>query len=527
MKKIAPKRTRSFRALTIFASGIGAALLALWAMDVTGLNPGVGADGTVIGSIVLGLATLAGAGSAHAYFVGSDDTTDIYESLLSSDPITGLLSRRGFAEAVSQQMKTDSSHQRSFLISLDFDSLRDFNDVYGVETGDALLRVFAERLKRIVGEAGLIARTSGGEFAVVLRSAHDERELRAAVDALLGVMSLPVRIDQTSHSVYWNAGVAEIRHQNASIERLLRNANLARATARTASRGTWSIYHPEMSQVAAYRNWIEAELYGALQREELHLHYQPKVSASTGAVLGYEALLRWNHYEKGIIPPTEFIPVAEHCGLIHQIGDFVLRQVCEDLATLPDHITVSANVSPAQFRADEFVPNLTRMMTALQADPHRLEIEVTESLLIRDQAAMRGVLNKLQQSGISLAIDDFGTGYSNLSNLTELTFHTLKIDKSFVDRLTDHDSAAPAMIASIVNMARSLGADVVAEGVETEEQATLLKAAGCMTMQGYLFGRPAPLDTIVDDLHRADDEDAEPLTNVAVAPLPLKQVAAG
>ena len=512
MNTATTKRTRAFRAITIFASGMGAALLSLWALDISGTGLDSASGGAVVGSIVLGLATLAGAGSAHAYFVGSDDTTDAYESLLSTDPITCLMSRRGFAEAVAERMQAAPSTGRSFLISLDFDSLRDFNDVYGVETGDALLRVFAERLKRIVGQAGLIARTSGGEFAVLLQSTHDERELRAAVDALLGVMSLPVRIDQESHSVYWNAGVAEIRHANASIERLLRNANLARATARTASRGTWSIYHPEMSQVAAYRNWIEAELYGALHREELHLHYQPKVSASTGAVLGYEALLRWYHHEKGIIPPTEFIPVAEHCGLIQQIGDFVLRRVCEDLAKLPDHITVSANVSPAQFRADDFVANLTRMMTALETDPNRLEIEITESLLIRDQAAMRGVLGKLRESGITLAIDDFGTGYSNLSNLTEMRFQTLKIDKSFVDRLDDHESAAPAMIASIVNMARSLGADVVAEGVETEEQATLLKAAGCMVMQGYLFGRPMPLETIVDDLHRAEEDDVAPAT---------------
>ncbi|WP_306117367.1 MULTISPECIES: bifunctional diguanylate cyclase/phosphodiesterase [unclassified Roseitalea] len=504
-------RTRLFRAVTIFASGMGAAILALWAMDIAGLDLAGRSDASVIGAIVLGLATLAGAGSAHAYFVGSDDTSDAYEMLLNTDPVTGLLSRKGFADALVRQMEAEdnaSGLKRSFLISLDFDSLRDFNDVYGMETGDALLKVFGERLRRIVDDAGLIARTSGGEFVVVLAGTHDERELRAAVDALLGVMSLPVRVGQASHSVFWNAGVAEIHHRKSSVERMLRNANLARANARTASRGTWSIYHPEMSQVAAYRSWIEAELHGAMQREELHLNYQPKVSASTGETLAYEALLRWNHHRKGIIPPSEFIPVAEHCGLIQQIGDFVLRQVCEDLTVLPPHITVSANVSPAQFRRDDFVPNLARLLTETETDPARLEIEITESLLIRNHVAMRRVLDSLRELGVTLAIDDFGTGYSNLSNLSELRFHTLKIDKSFVDRLGDHDPSAGAMVSSIVGMARSLGAEVVAEGVETDAQATMLKAAGCMIMQGYLYGRPVPLSTILRE-QQADEEADE------------------
>lgn len=493
------KRTRIFKAITVFTSGMGAAMLALWAIDFAGLNLSNYRDATVFGSVILGLASLAGAGTAQAYFAGGDDTSQAYEAILASDPITGLLSRKGLTEKTieyAQDKGGPSRLNRIFLISLNFDSLRDFNEIYGIETGDSLLCVFGERLKRAVGETGLLARTSGGEFVVVLRGGHNQCELRAAVEALLGVLSLPVRVGKASHSVFWNAGVAEVHRPEVSLERVLRHANLARSNSRGAGRGTWSIYHPEMSQIAAYRHWIEAELHGALQRQELILHYQPKVNARSGDIVGYEALLRWNHAEKGTIPPAEFIPVAEQCGMIQQIGDFVLRQVCEDLATLPDHITVSANVSPAQFNRDGFVHDLKRIIAETETEPRRLEIEVTETLLIRNHTEIRRVLDGLRDIGISLAIDDFGTGYSNLSTLAELNFHTLKIDKSFVDRLGDHDGSASAMIASIVGMARSIEARTVAEGVETESQKTLLMAAGCDILQGYLFGRPMPLAAV-------------------------------
>ncbi|MBO6553432.1 MAG: bifunctional diguanylate cyclase/phosphodiesterase [Roseitalea sp.] len=515
-----PKQTRVFRALTIFSSGMGAAMLALWALDMAGMTLSSYREAATFGAIVLGLASLAGAGTAHAYFAGGDDASQTYEALLSVDSVTGLLSRSGLAESIDGYVSKGggpSRMNRFFLISLDFDSLRDFNETYGLETGDSLLRVFGDRLQRVVGDTGLAARTSGGEFVIVLAANHDDRELRAATEALLGILSLPVRVGNASHSVFWNAGVAEIHKNNPPMERILRHANLARTTSRATGRGTWSIYHPEMSQVAAYRHWIEAELGGALQRDELMLHYQPKVHAVTGETVGYEALLRWNHHQNGSIPPSEFIPIAEQCGLIQQIGDFVLRRVCEDLEQLPDNISVSANVSPAQFNRDDFVANLGRLINGTEIRPDRLEIEVTETLLIRNHSEVRRLLAQLRELGILLAIDDFGTGYSNLSTLNELRFNTLKIDKSFVDRLTDKDPAASTMVASIVGMARSMGASVVAEGVETQEQATLLRAAGCTIMQGYLFGKPQPLSAIK---HHHRDSEAGPAGALPAVPQP-------
>ena len=504
----AVKRSQIFRAVTIITSGLGAAILALWALDMIGVTVSGISDASLFGSVVLGLAALAGAGSAHAYFAGSDDTVSAYDAHFRVDPVTGLLSKAGL---VFEAMQPKAEHrplpgQKRFLVSLDFGTLKEINETYGEETGDALLRVFADRMRRIVGNSGPVGRTSGGEFIVVINVEDNQRELRAAVEALLGVMALPVRIGTASHSVFWNAGVAEVHDGETTIEKAMRGANLARANASAAGRGTWSVYHPEMSQLAAYRRWIEAELPHALKRGELFLNYQPKVRATTGEVVGYEALLRWTHHEKGIIPPAEFIPVAESCGLIHQIGDWVLKQVCEDLALLPLTITVSANVSPAQIDSDDFVQKLEILLQNYDVQPGRLEIEITESLLIQRSARTRRILGDIRRLGILLAIDDFGTGYSNLSTLAELEFHTLKVDRSFVERLGSRAEAG-AMISTVVGMARSLNAEVVAEGVETKEQVTMLQAAGCNIMQGYYFGKPTLLANVLEDYETSENSD--------------------
>ncbi len=503
------QRTQLFRAMTIVASGFGAAMLALWALDLMGVTVGSVSDSAIFGSVVLGLAALAGAGSAHAYFAGTDDTVSAYDAQFRIDEVTGLLSKAGLIDAVNTPLAEHrpGPGQKRFLVSLDFGSLKEINETYGEDTGDALLRVFADRLRRIVGNAGPIGRSSGGEFVVVVNVEDNQRELRAAVEALLGVMALPVRIGAASHSVFWNAGVAEIHDGELALDKVMRSANLARTNANAAGRGTWSIYHPEMSQLAAYRRWIETELHQALKRNELFLNYQPKVRATTGEIVGFEALLRWTHHAKGIIPPAEFIPVAESCGLIHQIGDWVLNQVCEDLSRLPVSVPVSANVSPAQIDSDDFSRKLEILLQNHDVQPGRLEIEITESLLIQRSARTRKILADIRKLGVLLAIDDFGTGYSNLSTLAEIEFHTLKVDRSFVERLGSR-AAAGTMISTVVGMARSLNAEVVAEGVETKEQVILLQAAGCNIMQGYYFGKPALLATILDDYDNGERADA-------------------
>lgn len=486
-----------FRASTIFSSGFGATSLAIWA---TAYFTNESILATTSGSIIAGLAALAGAGCAHAYFAGSDDTSVEFENVLNTDPVTGVLSRTGLERILPTlvgNIEDKNNIDRVFVISMDFDELRDINDVYGAETGNAVLSVIAGRLQKLVGDAGPLARTNGSEFVVALKSSFDERELRAAVLALIEAMSKPVRIGSVSYPVYANGGVVEVHQRSVRIEKLLRRANLARSHAKRSGRGSYAIYHPEMSHLATYRQWVESEFSYAMQRDEFSIHYQPQINVVTGKAEGYEALVRWMHRDKGAISPDEFISVAESCGFIQQLGTWVLRRACFDALKLPAYCKVSINVSTPQLEEADFLNTLGVILAETGVDPARIELEVTESLLIRDHLRMRRLLRSIREMGLSIAIDDFGTGYSNLTNLSELEFDKIKIDKSFIERLTPSQNSS-AMISTIINLARSMDAKVVAEGIETEEQSIVLRAAGCNIMQGYYYGRPVPIQDIID-----------------------------
>lgn len=485
-------KNQIFRACTIFSSGIGAASLSLWAARASfaGIDPQVAFAST--STIVVGLAALAGAGCAHAYFAGGDDRTVYFEKAIRTDTITGLLSRIGFENALDELREKNNgskSLDRFYVISMDFDELKSINNTYGTETGNAVLKVLAERLSSLVGNAGPLARTNGSEFVVALKIGHDKRELQAAVEAMLSVLSKPVRIGTVSYPVYANGGIAELNSANGSFEKVLRHANLARTNAKESGRGAYTIYHPEMSHQASYNRWLESELSYAMQRDEFSLAYQPQFDLNKGKLTGYEALLRWTHREKGAISPADFVSVAENCGLIQEIGTWVLRRACFDAAALRTDLKMAINVSTVQLEHPKFIQTLSSILAETGLPPQRLELEITENILIKDHIRMRRLFKELNGMGVAVAIDDFGTGYSNLTNLSELCFDKIKIDKSFVDRLDDGKNQH-AMIATIINLAHSLGACVIAEGIENEVQATLLKAAGCNLVQGYYFGKP-------------------------------------
>ncbi|KAG1650053.1 hypothetical protein GQR58_028382 [Nymphon striatum] len=438
-------KTQFYRASTIFSSGFGSASFGLWATTLFLQDTSNGALLSTTGSLVAGLSALAGAGCAHAYFAGGDDRSADYEEVIRKDSVTGLLSRNGLENELPklfEETHKTKGMQRVFLVCMDFDELRDINDVYGAEIGNEVLKVLAKRLADLVGDTGPLVRTNGSEFVVGLRAGRDERELRAAVTALMDTLSKPVRIGAVTYPVYANGGVVQVHKSDAPVEKLLRQANLARTSAKKSGRGSYAIYHPEMSHNATYRQWIETELTYAIQRNEFSLHYQPQVKS----------------------PSVKF----------------------------SSDTIISVNVSTAQIEEADFINTLQTILAETGLPAERLELEVTESVLIQDHLRMRRLFSEIKQLGVAIAIDDFGTGYSNLTNLSELAFDKIKIDKSFVERLGEagHNGS---MISTIVNLAMSLGAKVVAEGIETEEQAIILNAAGCTIMQGFYYGRPLPI----------------------------------
>jgi len=490
-------RSQVFRLITIFTSGFGAASLSLWALMLNRIgDPGMFGFSTMA-AVIAGLAALAGAGCAHAYFVGSDETAKVYEAAIATDPTTGLYSRTGLQQEIAPLIERASGKARSFerrmLVSVEIDAFRDINNQHGPETGDRVLRLMGERIRRLVGGLGPVARIAGSEFAFTFEVGHDDRELHAVMTALLEEMSRPIRAGDVVIPVFCTAGLVELGKETTSLDTALRRTNLARTTARAGGLGNWAIYHPEMTQIDTYRKWIEGELSTAIQTCAFDVVYQPQVESHTGKVTGYEALLRWEHPEKGFIPPSEFISVAEKCGLIGQIGMWVLEQACGDAARFPDDVTIAVNVSPKQLESPDFVSRLAETMRQAGVRAERIELEITENILILDRAKVRRKFQEIRNLGCPISIDDFGTGYSNLGYLAELPFSKLKLDRSLVSRLGERDNGT-ALVATIVNMAHALNASVLGEGVETEEQVALLQAAGCTLMQGYYFGKPVWLE---------------------------------
>jgi EAL domain-containing protein (putative c-di-GMP-specific phosphodiesterase class I) len=338
-----------------------------------------------------------------------------------------------------------------------------------------------------------IGRIGAGEFTAILPDAALEPHFERFLDKLLDRLMEPYQLPSHLQSVSISLGVVAMPKDGDDPVALLRHSNLALQNARASGAGNWSVYSDEMGKVAQYRHWIESELHIAFERGDFDVHYQPQLNLLKGNTVGYEALIRWKHPQRGMIPPTEFVPVAEETGMINLIGDWVLRRACRDARHLPENCFVAVNISPVQFTAKDFVERVRRILDETGLDPSRLELEVTETAMMQDRERAAAILEELGQMGISVAVDDFGTGYSNLSYLIDFQFKKLKIDRSFVARM-EADQNTGAVISTIVGLSRALGVRTIAEGVETEEQATLLKAAGCEVVQGFLFGEPVPLD---------------------------------
>ena len=407
------------------------------------------------------------------------------------DALTDLPNRVLMRGHLEQRVAELAQGKPFAILYIDIDEFKGVNDSFGHEIGDELLRHVAARLRGCVGPQDLVARLGGDEFAIVKADTRDRGQLTTLAEQILDSLRIPAHCKGQEVPIEASIGIAIAPDDGLSLEDLFKNADLAMYAAKSDGRRTYRFFVPELDARLKKRRQLELDLRQALARGQLEIHYQPLVELATDTVAGCEALLRWHHPERGMISPADFIPVAEDTGLINEIGDWVLKRACAEAAGWPGHIRLAVNVSPVQFRSKTLA---LRVATALRDSglaPDRLELEITEAVLIRDDEEALVILHQLRDLGVRIALDDFGTGYSSLSYLRRFPFDKIKIDRSFVSDIGNADSSS-MIVEAVVNMASACRMSTTAEGVETEMQREILRGLGCSEMQGYLFSPAVP-----------------------------------
>ncbi len=422
------------------------------------------------------------------------------------DALTGLANRRLFQEHLSLALAlAQRRHACVAVLFLDLDHFKLINDSLGHTVGDALLKQVGKRLRAAVREGDTVARVGGDEFTIVLQEIARPDDAASVAKKVLRSITDP--IDVNGHKLYvtTSIGVTVYPQDGEDAETLLKNADAAMYRAKGEGRNTYQMSTADLSRTTQERMLLESGLHQAMETGEFVLHYQPQVDLETMQLVGMEALLRWNHPERGLIGPTEFIAVAEERGMILVIGDWVLREACREAKRFHDrglkHLRFSVNISARQFRDESLLYSIESALTESGLDPRALELEITESVAMEDVQLTMSTLAELRKSGVTIAIDDFGTGHSSLSYLKRFPIDALKIDKSFVADLPDGFEDA-AIVASVIQLANGLGIRVIAEGVETVEQIEFLRDHGCREVQGFYFSYAVPAEEIVKLLEK-------------------------
>ena len=406
------------------------------------------------------------------------------------DGLTGLANRQRMRQSLEKLLaQSDGQYRPTGLLLLDLDRFKAVNDTLGHQAGDALLIQVAERLQRVVGDAGLVGRLGGDEFEILLSGADRPEPLAALAQEIIGTLSRPYFVAATSVTIGCSIGIAVAPSRGPSAESLFRDADLALYAAKGDGRGVYRFYADAMLAGAKSRKQLEDDLREALAGGGFYLNYQPVVSTKDARVVGYEALIRWDHAERGAIAPADFIPVAEECGLIEGIGEWVLRTACHEAARWPRDVRVAVNVSPIQFANPALPGIVTSALAASGLAPGRLELEITESVFLNDAQSTDQMFRSLKGLGVRLALDDFGTGYSSLGYLKTAPFDKIKIDQSFVRGAVQHGNRNAAIIKAIVTLADTLDMETTAEGVEAQDEIELVRSLGCSHIQGYVYGR--------------------------------------
>jgi len=412
-----------------------------------------------------------------------------------SDKLTGLPSRAYFYKHMEDVLKSARRrHERLALAYLDLDGFKDINDSLGHDAGDELLGIIGQRLQSTLRGSDFVARLSGDEFCILIDNIHDQYSAADAASRCLQAVNQPVTLGEREIRPRCSIGIACYPEDGEDLKTLLKSADSAMYAAKSEGRHRYAFYEPALTARAERRLWLEQELRRALERDQFELLYQPQVETNTGRLVGVEALIRWHHPEMGQISPIEFIDIAEHIGMIRELGEWVLKTACRQAAQwrqegLPPFV-IAVNISPTHFRDPALLQHVSQVLEESGLPPELLELEITEGV-VQDLGGRSDMFRQLRDKGVKIAIDDFGTGYSSLASLKDLPIDCLKIDRVFITDLNEQKGAA-MLVETIIGIARALNQSVVAEGVEEARQLQILASIGCDTIQGYLFSRPVP-----------------------------------
>jgi diguanylate cyclase (GGDEF)-like protein/PAS domain S-box-containing protein len=420
------------------------------------------------------------------------------------DPLTNLPNRAAFNEFLQTRLSRAATARESFaLLSIDLDRFKEVNDVFGHSTGDALLCEVADRLKTAGGEA-FLSRLGGDEFIVVSPCGSQPEIAEVLAENLLQSVAGDIDVAGQPLRASVTIGVAIYPHDGADVETLLANGDAALYRAKAEARGSIRFFEPDMDQRLRERRALQHDLRSAIAREELELHYQPQASID-GEVTGFEALIRWHHPSGKLIPPNDFIPIAEDSGLIISLGEWVLRQACGEAAGWPKPLQIAINLSPVQFQHGDLAATVHSVLLETGLKASRLELEITEGVLIGDFSRAVSILRRLKTLGVRIAMDDFGTGYSSLSYLQSFPFDKIKIDRGFISNL-EHNPQSAAIVRAVIGLGRGLHLPITAEGVETKGQLEFLRHESCQQIQGYLVGRPEPISHYAETVGRPAEQ---------------------
>jgi diguanylate cyclase (GGDEF)-like protein len=438
-------------------------------------------------------------GVFHGYRGAAKDISIQYQRKIADsrlaefDSLTGLYNRHRMHRRLDSMLSAFKAAKRTCaLLMLDLDRFKQVNDTMGHQAGDNLLQQVADRLRGIIGDRGEIGRLGGDEFQVIIPDVDDRGKLGELAEKVIQIVAQPYAIDDNRAIIGTSVGIAIAPYDGLEIEELVRASDLALYAAKNGGRGQFRFYSSDLKDEEQERQLLLDDLREALAAEQLELHYQPVVRVKDNHVIGMEALMRWEHEERGWVSPGLFIPVAEESSLIGPLGDWALRRACRDATQWPESVRVAVNVSARQFTANGFVDIVADALQASGLDPDRLELELTESVFMGDSEATDETFRALKKLGVRLALDDFGTGYSSLSYLRSAPFDKLKVDKSFVDSCTQSDQNSAKIITAIIGLSKALGMETTVEGVEAFDQLEVVKSRGAELIQGWIYAKAMP-----------------------------------